>query len=72
MGWWFPFTIARTRHAADANTEAALEELKTNVKRLVTAGTDAPTKDTPSVIHIQWQNESYSRVWIKNTDGTWK
>lgn len=51
--------------------EVAMQDFATRVKKAITYGDKAPTSSTPSLMHIQYANESYSRVWIK-THGVWK
>jgi len=67
----FLIIIGRGRKMKNTEDELAMQEYVSKVKRAITYGPDAPTSATPSLLHIQYANDSYSRAWIK-TNGVWK
>jgi hypothetical protein len=56
----------------NAEDELAMQEFVSKLKRAITYGENAPSNSTPGVLHIQYANDSYSRAWIKGTDGVWR
>ena len=67
----FLLLIGRGRKMKNQEDELAMQELMSKLKRAITYGDSAPTSSTPSLLHIQYADDSYSRAWIKE-NGTWR